>query len=198
MYDQVEPDVNEMNFLHNMIELFPEQNLQGIAIDIQEFVSFDLCVPWLNQRLFICAWSCIQLLLFAKAFRFSLPFTLDYLDDIAFVLGLEGGDLYSNLSRKCCSHSSCLLFICCWFFGRLLCLVQQLRGLVLILLRGDAWLVSISLRLLHDLISDVLLHVKKCRHLLEVEEVQRSELVPQESKEVRCLLNRIVFKSKIW
>ena len=45
MYDQVEPDVNEMNFLHNMIELFPEQNLQGIAIDIQEFVSFDLCVP---------------------------------------------------------------------------------------------------------------------------------------------------------
>lgn len=49
VYNEIKPDIVKMNFLYLIVELRALQNFKCIAIDVEYFVCFNLCMTTLNK-----------------------------------------------------------------------------------------------------------------------------------------------------
>ena len=54
IHDEIEPDIVEVDFFNEVIELSTLENFKSIPIDVEDFVWFDFCVATLDKRL---VWS---------------------------------------------------------------------------------------------------------------------------------------------
>ena len=93
--NQIKAYIDEVHLLNLVVELGALEDLESVAIDVEDTVRLDFSMTRLDDRLVVghCAGFLAHFLL-VEAFYLTVPLLLDDLDDIALILGLEDREFY--------------------------------------------------------------------------------------------------------